>query len=330
MPANLPPDYYKLEKEHKEAKTYEEKITILKKMLSIMPKHKGTDKLRSDIRGKISKLNRLILKQPSKKETHPFSHIKKEGAGQVILIGKPNSGKSQMISHLTNAPSPSTEYPYATRKPIVGMMEFEDIKIQLIDTPSIAKGVMEKWLPQLIKEADGVLLVTDLGENKILEDLEEVIELLSGYGILLGNYNKGGLPLELSSGIYHKRSLLIGNKNDLEGAEERFRILKDLYEERFLTLSISALKKQWGDLKKEIFSSLDIIRIYTKEPGKPFKGGEPFVMKKNSNVYEAGLSIHKDFRDLKYARLWNDGEYTGQRIERTHILKDKNKIEFHL
>ena len=323
MPANLPPQYHEVEREYREAKIPSEKIELLKKMMAIMPKHKGTDKLQADLKSKISKLNKISQQKPIKKEQETLSHIDKEGAGQVILIGKPNTGKSQIISGLTKAISPATPYPFSTRKPIVGMMKFEDIKIQLIDTPSITKSFMETWLPQLIKEADIVAIVVDLAQEDVLEQVEEITGVLFSEGIRLKN--------EKTETLQPKKCILIGNKNDSPEAETRFNVLNELYGNDFISiLSISALQEIWGNLKEEIFYTLDVIRIYTKAPGKPFEKGDPFIMKKDASVYEVATSVHKDFANLEFARLWDEGNYSGQRVERNHILKDKDILELHM
>jgi ribosome-interacting GTPase 1 len=324
MPANLPPQYREVEKEYREVKTPSEKIELLKKMLAIMPKHKGTDKLQADLRSKISKLNKISQQKPPKKEQESLSHIDKRGAGQVILVGKPNAGKSQIISGLTNANSPVTPYPFATRKPVVGMMGFEDAKIQLIDTLSITKSFMETWLPQLIREADIVAIVVDLAEEDALEQVEEITGVLSSEGIIC-------LKNEKEETLQSKKCILIGNKNDAPQSETRFNVLNELYKGKFTSiLSISALQENWGNLKEEIFYALDVIRIYTKAPGKPFKKEEPFIVGKGASVHEIATSVHKDFTNLKFARLWDEGNYSGQRVERSHVLKDKDILELHM
>jgi ribosome-interacting GTPase 1 len=323
MPANLTPQYHEADREYRAAKTHPEKMEALKKMLAVLPKHKGTEKIQADLRAKISKLNKIIQKKPLKKERESLSHIDKEGAGQVIIIGKPNTGKSQIISGLTNANSPATTYPFSTRKPIVGMMDFEDIKIQLVDTPSITKSFMENWLPQLIRETDIVLLVIDLSQDDVLEQVEEILDILSSEGIsLIKGKEENLLP---------KKCIIICNKNDSPQAATRFDMLKELYEDKLIyILSVSAMKEQWGNLQEKIFKVLDIIRIYTKTPGKPFQKGEPFILKNGTNVYEAATSVHQDFANLKFARLWDGENYSGQRVERTHILKDKDILELHM
>ncbi len=323
MPANLTPQYHEAEKEYRQAKTYSEKAEALKKMLAVMPKHKGTEKLQADLKTKISKLSKISQKKSVKKESDSLSHIDKEGAGQVILIGKPNVGKSQIISGITNANSPVTPYPFATRKPVVGMMTFEDIKIQLIDTPSITKTFTERYLFPIIREVDIVLLVVDLSQEDVLEQVEEVTDILKAESISLKN--------EPDNESLQKKCILIGNKNDSPKAETQLNLLKELYGKDFPNiLSISAFKGTWDDFKKQVFDKLEVIRVYTKQPGKPFDKGEPFIMKKGANVQEVAIAVHKDFENLKFARLWDDGNYSGQRVERSYVLKDKDILELHI
>ena len=133
MPANLPPQYFEAEKNFRSAKSPLEKIAALEEMLAIMPKHKGTDHLRAELRGRIAKLTQALDKKTA---IHRVSMaIEKEGAGQVAVTGLPNAGKSQLVSSITNASPTVAEYPFTTQAATPGMMGFENIKIQLIDTP---------------------------------------------------------------------------------------------------------------------------------------------------------------------------------------------------
>ena len=118
MPANLPPDYKAAERRFREAKTTEDKIAALQEMMAIIPKHKGTDKLRADLRRRLSKL-KAEQAQPSKKgRKGPSYHIPKEEAPQVALIGSPNTGKSAFVTATTNATPEVANYPFTTRVPL--------------------------------------------------------------------------------------------------------------------------------------------------------------------------------------------------------------------
>ncbi|HPD60843.1 MAG TPA: 50S ribosome-binding GTPase, partial [Thermodesulfobacteriota bacterium] len=172
MPANLPPQYYEAEKNYRQAKNSTEKILALETMLAIMPKHKGTDKLRAELRRKISQLKEESLKKSGGKRGQLFEVIR-SGAGQVVLIGFPNAGKSQLVGSLTQAKPEVGEYHYTTHSPIPGMMEYQDIAIQLVDIPSILDESARGWLINVVRNADALLLVIDL-----IDDSETQAEIL--------------------------------------------------------------------------------------------------------------------------------------------------------
>ena len=322
MPANLTPEYFHAERKYRAASNSEEKMIYLKEMLAVMPKHKGTDKLQAELRAKISKLNKQMQKKSSTRRAEPIYQVDKEGAGQLILVGMPNVGKSRLISELTNAESKFSDYPFATMKPIVGMVDFEDTKIQIVDTPSVSPEFTVKWLPQLVKEGNAILLVVDLGREDILGQVEYLRGVLRDKNIFLGK--------EEMDDIFHKSCMLVGNKDDLDEGGEKFKILEELYGEEFPAVSVSAQKGEFADFRKACFTLLQVIRVYTKMPGEIWKKGDPFILKAGSTVQEAAAFVHKDFKNLKFARLWDGEKYNGLRVERAYVLKDKDLVEFHL
>ena len=184
MPANLPPQYFEAEKEYRLAKTNKEKMVALETMLRIVPKHKGTDKLRGQLRKKISKLKGESLKKHATSKKGYVFNVEKEGSAQVVLTGPPNVGKSQVLSKVTNALPEVADYPFTTRKPLAGMMRFENIQIQLVDIPPITGEYTEPWLFNIIKNADGVLFVVDLGTDP-LEQMETAFDEFEKHRIRL-------------------------------------------------------------------------------------------------------------------------------------------------
>ncbi|MDD5590465.1 MAG: 50S ribosome-binding GTPase, partial [Dehalococcoidales bacterium] len=154
MPANLPPQYFEAEKRFRVARSVEDKVMALEEMLAIMPKHKGTDHLKAELRHRIAKLTQEAEKKSGGKRSSLL--VEKEGAAQVVVIGMPNAGKSQLVASITNASSPVAEYPFTTCTAIPGMMEFENIQIQLIDTPPFGEQPVEWWLRHLIIRADAL------------------------------------------------------------------------------------------------------------------------------------------------------------------------------
>ena len=328
MPANLPPQYFEAEKRYREAKDPQAKLKILHEMFAIMPKHKGTDKLQADLKFRISKLKKEI-QQKKKASRRDQYFVEKEGAACVVLIGAPNVGKSQILSSLTNATPEVAPYPYTTLKPLCGMMPFENIQIQLVDTPPISPDFMEPWLAGIIRQADLVFLVVDLLSENMLEETEAVFKKLEQSKIELSPEEKEVNPID---GIAHKKTMILANKNESKESEENLSVLKDLYGQRFPIFSVSAKeKKNLEELKKKIFESLGILRVYTKVPSKKADFDDPVILKIGSTLLDAARSIHKDFAyKLKYARIWGNGVYDGQMVQKDFVLKDGHVVEFHI
>lgn len=313
MPANLPPQYYEAEKRFRLAKDTMEKVAILEEMLAIMPKHKGTDHLKAELRQRIAKLSRSVDKKSATQ--HASMRIQKEGAAQVVVVGLPNTGKSQLVSNLTSASPTVAEYPFTTTSATPGMMEFENIKIQLIDTPPLAPQTIEPWFRHLLIRCDAILIIVDLCDAP-LAGLGEAIARLSDMGIQSGQ----------------KKTLIIGNKLDLEGANESLISFRDRCKEQFPVIAISA-KVGTGleALKRDIYQLLDIIRVYTKAPGQKPDYDDPIILSRGSTLEDAAAGIRKDFRTrMKYARVWGSGKHDGIMASRTHVLQDGDVIELHL
>jgi ribosome-interacting GTPase 1 len=327
MPANLPPQYFDAEKNFREAKDPMEKIAALEEMLAIMPKHKGTDHLRAELRGRIAKLTQLAAKKSGARRASMA--IEKEGAAQVAVIGLPNAGKSQLVATITNASPPAAEYPFTTHSATPGMMEFENIKIQMIDTPPLAPQAIQFWLPPLLRKADALLLMLDLGQDP-LGQMESIIAQLEKMRIVLGGDSGTGEEPEFT--LWHQKALIIGNKLDLDGAAQNFEALKDKYEGQFPVIAISARQgTNLEELKAKIYEVLDIIRVYTKVPGSKPDFTDPIVIARGSTLADAAAEVHKDFAaNMKYARIWGSGKHDGVMARRDHILEDGDIIELHL
>jgi len=326
MPANLPPQYFDAEKTFREAKDPMEKIAALEEMLAIMPKHKGTDHLRAELRTRIAKLNQLAAKKSGARRASMA--IEKEGAAQVAVIGLPNSGKSQLIATITNASPPVAEYPFTTHGATPGMMEFENIKIQMLDTPPLVPQAIQFWLPPLLRGADALLIMLDLAGDP-LEQMEAIITQLKKMRIVLGDGEGGGDP-EFT--VWRRKALLIGNKLDLDGASRNYQALKAEYEGRFPVIAVSA-RQGTGleELKAKTYEVLDIIRVYTKMPGKKPDFNDPIVIDRGSTLADAAAEVHKDFAaGMKYARIWGSGKHDGVMARRDHVLQDGDIIELHL
>jgi len=324
MPANLPPQYFEAEKNYRAAKTPAEKIAALEEMLAIMPKHKGTDHLRAELRSRIAKLTQQAAKKSGAQRASML--IEKEGAAQVAVVGLPNAGKSQLVASVTNASPTVADYPFTTYTAIPGMMEFENIQIQLLDTPPLVPQAMEWWLPHLLRRADALLIMVDLSDNPLAQ-MESLLEQLGKMRIGIG-VDKVAEELILS----RKKALLVGNKLDLPGAQENYAVLEQKYGEHLPMLAISARNKiGLEELKLKVYQVLDIVRVYTKAPGQKPDFTEPIILERGSTLADAAEAVHKDFRaKLKYARLWGSGKHDGIMVKRDHILQDGDIIELHM
>ena len=298
----------------------------LEEMLAIMPRHKGTDKLHAVLRQKIAKFSQEAERKLATARRAGF-YITREGAGQVMLVGPANSGKSQLLAALTEAIPDIAEYPFTTKTPVPGMMEFEDIQIQLVDTPPIGYKEVRVLLSNALRSADLVAIVIDLSlepasqVEATLQGLKEArIEPLAGDG------------WEVTPGSYPRKMLIVGNKNDLAGSGDNWKRLRSQYAQMFPMASISARENHGvEEFRRIIYQTLNIIRVYTKTPGTKADLTDPMVLDKGSTLEQAAEALHKDFyQNLKYAVVWGSGKYDGQRVSKGHILQDGDIVEFHI
>ena len=327
MPANLPPDYYAAERRYREASSIQEKTDILREMLAIMPKHKGTEHLQGDLKRRIAKLNSQAQKKQATTRSSGLDHISREGAGQVVLVGPPNSGKSSILSGLTNAHSEVADYPFSTFKPVQGMMPFEDIQVQLIDLPPVSPEYRESWMYNIIRLADLVLLVIDLLAQTPEGQVLETTGILEEHKVRLQREGER----RPQGSVATKTTILVGNKADVVGARKKGEELLLTYGDDFPCLFIS-IKNQSNvrELRKTIFQGLRVIRVYTKTPGKKSNLTKPYILSLGTTVMDAARTIHKELAEsIKYARLWGSDKYDGQRVERDHVLEDGDIIEIH-
>ncbi len=326
MPANLPPQYFEAENRFRQAKTAPEKVAALEEMLAIMPKHKGTDHLKADLRRRIAKLTQSVDKKAAIQRASMV--IQKEGAAQILVIGLPNAGKSQLVTALTHASPTVADYPFTTQTLTPGMMEFENIQIQLIDTPPLVPNSPQPWLPPNLIRADALLVVVDLSDDPLAQ-METITTELENMRIGIGARQADE---EQSSLLRYKKALIIGNKIDLDEAPGNYRLLQELYKDELPVVAISA-KKGTGleELKLKIYQMLDIIRVYTKTPGQKPDLNDPIILERGSTLEDAAAQVHKSFlAKLKYARVWGSGKHDGVMVKRDHILQDGDIIELHV
>ena len=327
MPANLSPEYYEAEQSYRRAVSDRERLVALQEMLAAIPKHKGTEKMQADLKSRIAKLKVDVKKTGGKAKRHDPSHVKSDGAGQVVLVGAPNSGKSALVAAVTNARPEVADYPYTTQKPQPAMMPYENIQIQLVDTPAVSRDYTPAWLSNLVRYADAALLVADAGNDACLENVEAVVELLLEKNVRL--VDRRGGEVSVLDRVAEVPALLFVTKTDREGAEDRIEILGEFFGDRFEILSGTVERPSSLDpLRRRLFERLDVIRVCTKAPGKPPETDKPFVLPAGSTVVDLARHIHKDLvQKMQFARIWGEGKYDGQRVPRDHALSDMDIVE---
>jgi ribosome-interacting GTPase 1 len=325
MPANLTPEYFKAERWYRTAATNEEKILALERMLAVMPKHKGTDHLKADLRRKLSKL-KAASAQKSKASVVDIFYVPRTGSGQIVLLGPPNCGKSSIVAALTNAKVNVAEFPFATNAPVPGMVIFEDIQIQLVDMPPITADYIAPGQVGTYRNCDLIAVVIDLSSD-VTEQMHVCLDFLESRNLLVDQHTP---ELDDRGNGLGKRAFCICTKSDIAkpGAVQG---LKQLCKDRFDVVEIStATGSGLDELPAKLFSLLNIVRIYAKPPGKAPDMGEPFTLPAGSTIMDLATAIHRQLAEkLKFARIWGNGVYDGQNAQRSHILNDKDIIELH-
>lgn len=328
MATNLPPEYFEADKRYRAAKTPGEKISCIEELLRIVPKHKGTDKLRAGLRKRLSKLKTTAQAKKGTGKRESAFRIEKEGAGQVVLVGPANVGKSALVSALTNATPEIANFPHTTWKPTPGMMPMENIQIQLVDTPPLNRNFMEPELLDLIRRSDYILVVVDLHTDPV-HQLEDSIAILQEHRIMPDHLKK--LYSE-QRGLIFIPFLVLTNKFDDENFDENFEIFSELLENEWPSIPVSATTgRNLEQFKMMLFEQLEIIRVYSKAPGKEPDYKEPFILKKGDTVEDFARKVHQDFASkLKTARLWGTAVYDGQLVQRDHVLSDSDILELQI
>jgi uncharacterized protein len=330
MPANLPPQYHKVEDEYRKAPTTEKRLEKLRELFRLLPKHKGTERLQSDLKQRMSQLKEELERgKTAGKKAGVSHHVPREGAGQVAVIGPPNVGKSSLLAALTNARPEIAPYPFTTRAPQPGIMMWQDVPVQLIDLPPVSSEFVEPWLPNVIRSADAALLVVDLASDDVAESALDVIDrLVPAHTELVAE-----LPYDsLDESIRHLKTVMVAAKLDMPGAPNRLEIIREWFSGKF---PIEACSSHTGEgletVRSATYDLLGVLRVYTKLPGKPADRTRPFTLPVGSTIIDLARLIHRDFEHtLKSARMWGTGVFDGQAVKRDHELRDGDVVELHV
>lgn len=340
MPANLSPEYKKAEQAFRGARDEQERLACLKEMLRTIPKHKGTEHLQADIKSRIKQLtDDLAAPRKGASRSGPVHSVRQEGAAQVAMLGPPNSGKSSLHVKLTGSRAGVGPYPHTTHEPMPGMLTFEDVTFQLIDLPPISADYMESWFVNALQPADAALLVLDISDPECTDHVEAILARLEEKKISLieqwpGFDNQGAAKEEdeLDPFRIYLPTLLVANKVDLAPDPEEVEVLKELLGVKFPTLATSVVTGEGLDrVGPLLFEGLQIVRVYTKTPGKPPEMDRPFTVRRGATVLDVARLVHKDIAgSLKYARAWGSGVFDGQQVGPEHPVADADVVELHM
>jgi len=330
MPANLTQQYLKAEEEYRRATTVDEELKCLQVMLQEIPKHKGTDHLQAQIKSKIAKAKREVTAEKKTGKKSRGLRIPRQGAGTAIILGGPNAGKSQLIRSLTRATPEVAPYPFTTSVPAPGMMPWEDVLVQLIDTPPITADYIETHLHGLTRSADLVLLVVDLGNDDGIEQCQNVLDRLSTTRTRLA---ADSYLDEDDVGLSYTQTFLVPNKIDAPDAPARLELFHELCPLDFPEYVISAQEGTGLEtLREAIYRAMDQVRVYTKLPSeKEADFDRPFTVRRGSTLLDMAAQVHKDYGEgLKFARVWGTAVHDGTTVKGDYVLRDKDVVELHL
>ena len=341
MPTNVSPEYKRAELAFKQAREPQERLEGLREMLRTIPKHKGTEHLQADIKSRIKQLTEEF-KDPKKGtgRSGPVQVVHPEGAAQVAVLGPPNSGKSDLHAHTTGSHADVGPYPFTTHEPLPGMLPFEDVHFQMIDLPPVTREHPVPWIANALQPADGCLMVVDLQDPECVEGVLAIRELLAERRVTLSeNWDResvddgGEDAIVVDPFAVILPTLLIAAKADLmDDRAEELAAFHELLGTRFPAIETSVKTGEGlAAIGCWLFEKLEIVRVYSKAPGRPPDKDKPFTVRVGDTVHDVALQVHRDLADtLKFARLWGaSGQFDGQQVSRDHPVRDGDVLELH-
>ena len=355
MTTNPGPEYFLAQERYDAAKTAQQKIIALTEMIKFCPRHKASEKLVAELTYKLSRLKKEAevekAQQAARAGGGPSLNVKKDGAGQIVIIGAPNSGKSFLLKALTGVDVAIAPYPFTTTKPEIGMMKYKNVLVQLVEVPALVAGSSEgkangTQLLSIVRNADGIIIMhRDEAEKKmVLEELLNVgiivlhkkprIKILqnSEYkGITVGGkqflkFPEKELEETLKACGIHKASILLEEETDMAKLTEALDETLDYKNALFVQTGVPQGKLD--EFKGKVFRLLEKMVVYTKKPGAEADLSDPLAVKDDSTVFDVANLVHKEIASkLQYAKVWGSTQFEGQRVGKDYKLKDGDIVE---
>lgn len=329
MAVNATPQYKKAEEEYRRAQSAQEQVECLEKMLVLLPKHKASEKMQSDLKTRLKDARaELAAEKAAPKKVGKTFRFPRQGAGQIVILGGPNAGKSRLLAELTSAKPEVAPYPFTTREPHPGMMPWEDVVVQLIDTPPVTDTFFEVYLQNIVRSADGVVLCFDGSSDDAPDHAAEVIRQFEQRKTVLSR-ESGFVEDDLTQ--VRIQTLLVPTRADDPGCADRIAYFEEMLHGRFDTQPVEFERPEsTAALRDRIYRMLNVIRVYTKAPGKPADYKSPYTIPAGGTVEELAEKVHKDIAaKLTHARIWGAAVHEGQSVGREHSLADKDLVELH-
>ncbi|MBQ9812376.1 MAG: 50S ribosome-binding GTPase [Thermoguttaceae bacterium] len=331
MAANLTPQYLRAEEEYRRSQTPEEELKWLQVMFAEIPKHKASEKMQVMLKTKIADVKKEIeASKGASKKSGKSVKIPRQGAGTCVVIGGPNSGKSQLLNFFTKAKPEVAPYPFTTQTATPGMMAWKDVFVQLIDTPPITPDFFESYLYGYIRGAELVLLMVDLGDDDGIQQCQDVLDRLQSGKTRLAR--ESGLD-EDDVGLSYTKTFLVLNKRDLPDFDDRLELFREFCNPDLREFQVSAVDGTgMEELRDAIYESMGVIRVYTKQPTqKEPDRDKPFTLKQGSCVLDLCDQIHKDYAaKFKSARVWGEAVHDGTVVKGDYVIHDCDVVELNI
>ena len=342
MPANLTPQYQKAEREFRRAQALPEQIDCLQRMLQLIPKHKGTERLQASLKTRLREARLQLAAASNSSRGGQQFRLPRQGAGRIVVIGAANCGKSRLLSELTRATPEVSPWPFTTREPMPGMLICNDVQIQLIDTPPITSGHLEPWMLNLVRTADAALLLLNGSSDDSVQETRQVITELESRKTRLSTVS--GFDENDFAVLRVPTQVVVTHAADPD-SQLRLQMFQELCDTALPVVSLdfdvdrlSSISDRPPEhelasrdyLMQCTYQLLNIVRVFTRRPGHEPDLRDPIPLPVGATVEYLALHLHEElFARLTSARVWHHQSAESLTVGRQFVLTDADIVELH-